>query len=175
MNDPYHVLGVSQDASEEEIKKAYRKLAKQYHPDLNPGNAAAAEKMNEINAAYEQIKNPGRVNSAYGYGGQQNTWRGPEYGQDVYDFYSPFGWNSRQGRAPVFRKSALLYILAAFLLLNLLSSFLSQSAYSQLQEQMEFQMEQFQPYQEQFHAGFPNQQTQPNEEGVQRDETQPNK
>lgn len=61
MNDPYHVLGVSQDASEEEIKKAYRKLAKQYHPDLNPGNAAAAEKMNEINADYEQIKNPGRV------------------------------------------------------------------------------------------------------------------
>lgn len=170
MNDPYHVLGVSRDASEEEIKKAYRKLAKQYHPDLNPGNEEAAKKMNEINAAYEQIKNPGQTNSAYGYSGQQNAWRGPEYGQDVYDFYSPFGWNSQQSRGPVFRKSALLYILAAFLLLNLLSSFLSQSAYSQLQEQMEFQMEQFQPYQEQFHAGFPNQQTQPNEEGVQEEE-----
>lgn len=70
MNDPYHVLGVSRDASEEEIKKAYRKLAKQYHPDLNPGNEEAAKKMNEINAAYEQIKNPGQTNSAYGYSGQ---------------------------------------------------------------------------------------------------------
>lgn len=70
MNNPYRVLGVSRDASEEEIKKAYRKLAKQYHPDLNPGNEEAAKKMNEINAAYEQIKNPGQTNSAYGYGGQ---------------------------------------------------------------------------------------------------------
>lgn len=66
MNDPYSVLGVSRDASEEEIKKAYRRLAKQYHPDLNPGNPEAARKMNEINAAYEQIKNPGQTNSAYG-------------------------------------------------------------------------------------------------------------
>lgn len=186
MNDPYHVLGVSRDASEEEIKKAYRKLAKQYHPDLNPGNEEAAKKMNEINAAYEQIKNPGQTNSAYGYSGQggyggssgsreQGTWYGQAYGESSDEFFDPLGWNGRQGRAPVFRKSALLYILAAFLLLNLLSSFLSQSAYSQRQERMEFQMEQFQPYQEQFHAGFPNQQTQPNEEKVQREETQQNK
>lgn len=58
INDPYKVLGVSPNASDEEIKTAYRKLAKKYHPDLNPGNAEAAKKMNEINAAYEQIKNP---------------------------------------------------------------------------------------------------------------------
>ena len=48
VQDPYKVLGVSPDASDEEIKKAYRDLAKRYHPDMNPGDASAAEKMNEI-------------------------------------------------------------------------------------------------------------------------------
>ena len=55
--NPYEVLGVSPGASDEEVTKAYRKLAKKYHPDLNPGDAAAAAKMSEINAAYDQIKN----------------------------------------------------------------------------------------------------------------------
>lgn len=53
---PFDVLGVSPGASKEEITKAYRKLAKKYHPDLNPGDKSAEKKMSEINAAYEAIK-----------------------------------------------------------------------------------------------------------------------
>ena len=56
VDDPYRVLGVSPDASDEEIKRAYRLLAKKYHPDLNPGDQEAATKMQEVIAAYEQIK-----------------------------------------------------------------------------------------------------------------------
>ena len=58
ISDPYKVLGVAPNASDEEIKAAYRALAKKYHPDLNPGDEKAARRMNEINAAYDQIKNP---------------------------------------------------------------------------------------------------------------------
>lgn len=78
--DPYKVLGVSPNASEEEIKKAYRELAKKYHPDRNPGDEEAARKMNEINAAYDQIKNgqTGGASSSYGYGGRgyYSGWSG---------------------------------------------------------------------------------------------------
>jgi len=63
--DPYKVLGVSRDATDEQIKQAYRRLAKQYHPDRNPGDQEAARKMQQINDAYEQIKNPGS-RSSYG-------------------------------------------------------------------------------------------------------------
>lgn len=89
MNDPYQVLGVSRDASEDEIKKAYRALVKKYHPDLHPDDAAAAAKMSEVNAAYDMIKSgkdsAGRPADFSGNTASQET-------QHSYTYYgSPFG------------------------------------------------------------------------------------
>ena len=56
--DYYEVLGVSRDASAEDIKKAYRKMALKYHPDRNPGDAAAEEKFKEAAEAYDVLSNP---------------------------------------------------------------------------------------------------------------------
>jgi len=53
--DYYDILGVSKDASEKDITRAYRKLAKQYHPDANPGNAAAEERFKEVSSAYDVL------------------------------------------------------------------------------------------------------------------------
>ena len=54
-SDYYEVLGVNRDASDAEIKSAFRKLAKQYHPDLHPGDKAAEQKFKDINEAYEVL------------------------------------------------------------------------------------------------------------------------
>lgn len=76
IDDPYKVLGISPDASDEEVKQAYRRLAKKYHPDLNPGDQEAARRMQEVNAAYDQIKNPEKY---------------AQPGTDGYGSYDPFG------------------------------------------------------------------------------------
>ena len=58
MRDPYEVLGVSRDASEDEIKKAYRKLAKKYHPDTNAGDPTAEQKFKDVTEAYSILSDP---------------------------------------------------------------------------------------------------------------------
>ena len=85
VDDPYRVLGVSRDATREEIKKAYRQKAKLYHPDLHPDDSQAAEKMNEINEAYDMLNNPEK------YRRQQQTYGG--YGQSSYGGAGGYGQN----------------------------------------------------------------------------------
>lgn len=85
MYDPYSVLGISRDASEEEIKKAYKALSRKYHPDANvnnPNKAQAEEKFKEIQAAYQQIMK--ERTSGYGgsYGG--SGYGGNGYGRSGY-------------------------------------------------------------------------------------------
>lgn len=58
IQDPHKVLGVEPGASQEEIKRAYRRKAKEYHPDLHPDDPNAAMKMNELNQAYDMLLNP---------------------------------------------------------------------------------------------------------------------
>ncbi len=149
--DPYKVLGVSPGATQEEIKKAHRTLAKKYHPDLNPGNAYAAEKMNEVNAAYDILTKPGaeRYRQAYTYTEEPSYAREEENPFENYGTYwqwssgnytgrytgqegnrNPWnGWNARNtwnagngwNMTPVRGSSAFGKILRWFIILQILS------------------------------------------------------
>lgn len=72
MTDPYKVLGISHDATDEEVKNAYRALARKYHPDNytadNPLAELATEKMKEVNEAYDEIQKARAQEKKYGYG-----------------------------------------------------------------------------------------------------------
>lgn len=117
MKDPYEVLGVARGASQDEIKKAYRALAKKLHPDVNPGDAAVEQRFKEISAAYDLLSDQerrrqfdaGEINadgSARQHNPFRHTWRqgtagGFDFGGegiDIDDLFSDlFGRGKRTG------------------------------------------------------------------------------
>ena len=89
-SDPYKILGVDKKASQEEIKKAHRKLVRQYHPDHNPGDAKAEERFKEIQAAYDVVGDPDKRKQfdrggMFGMGGGGSAG-GPSGGFSAGDF-----------------------------------------------------------------------------------------
>ena len=75
MIDPYSILGISRDASDEEVKKAYRKMSRKYHPDANidnPNKEQAEEKFKQVQQAYEQIMKEREQGIDYGNYGSNN-------------------------------------------------------------------------------------------------------
>jgi molecular chaperone DnaJ len=86
MTNPYETLGVAKNASAEEVKKAYRKLARQYHPDKNPGDSAAEERFKEIQNAYDLLSDPEKRQQYDRFG--STNGRGPGGG---------FNWSTAEG------------------------------------------------------------------------------
>ncbi|MGH2768888.1 MAG: J domain-containing protein [Actinomycetota bacterium] len=102
MQDYYKVLGVDRGASSEEIKKAYRRLARRYHPDANPGDAGAEEKFKELAEAYSVVSDPARRRDYDRFG----TAKVPVGGFDPFDIFAsffagdPFAAFSRRNPSP---------------------------------------------------------------------------
>lgn len=114
--DPYKILGLESGASMDEVKRAYRKKARENHPDLNPGDAQAAKRMNEINEAYDRITNPDKyaaedarraaADSAAGRaGGYQRPGSGSQQQQQNAGYYQQqghYGWSGDFGFDDIF-------------------------------------------------------------------------
>ncbi len=99
MNDYYEILGVNRDATSEEIKKAYHKLAVKYHPDKNPGDKAAEERFKEASNAYSVLSDPEkrRTYDTRGHAGVHGM--GFEGFTNVNDIFSHIDLNDILGRA----------------------------------------------------------------------------
>src|SRR3569833_3438829 len=91
--DYYEVLGVGKNASDEDIKKAYRKLAMKYHPDRNPDSKGSEEKFKEAKEAYEMISDPGKKEAydRYGHAGVEHNKNGAGFGGGAGGFADAFG------------------------------------------------------------------------------------
>src|SRR5262245_503013 len=98
--DYYEVLGVARDASEEDVKKAYRKLARQHHPDRNPGDKAAEARFKEVQEAYDVLgdKTKRSQYDRFGFAGQQGAGAGAG---------GPFEWQGFGGGAGGFQAEDL--------------------------------------------------------------------
>src|SRR5690606_13501670 len=90
--DYYEILGVERNASKDDLKKAYRKLAMQYHPDRNPGNKEAEEKFKEAAEAYEILNNDDKRAryDRFGHDGVKGSGFGSQGFSDINDIFSHF-------------------------------------------------------------------------------------